>query len=174
MPSTKHPIVPFEHSGHDHDRCVDLAVANAEAACVKRGLRLTPTRRRVLELVWDSHSPIKAYDILQRLQQERGPTAPPTVYRALDFLLDAGLVHRIESLNSYIGCGCGNKRLPHAGQFLICRQCQTVAEIDDPGITRALIRSAAELEFKVGAQYVEVAGLCPTCDAVDGSEETPQ
>ena len=91
---------------HDHRVCVKDALEQATAICAKRGARLTPIRRRVLELIWASHKPSGAYDILEALSQEsRGKRiAPPTVYRALDFLLEQGLIHRLESLNAFIGC----------------------------------------------------------------------
>ena len=90
---------------HDHSRCVAEALAEAEALCAKQGTRLTTLRKRVLELVWASHKPLGAYDILGVLSEEDGRrAAPPTVYRALDFLLENGLVHRIASLNAFIGC----------------------------------------------------------------------
>ena len=161
MVSDKHVLSAFQGRSHDHGECIDAALASAEAVCTRQGLRLTPLRRRVLELVWSCHAPIKAYDVLQQLQRERPRAAPPTVYRALEFLLNAGLVHRIESLNAYVGCGGVDE--PHAGQFLICCQCGAVAEIDDPKIARALSRTAAELDFKVARQTIEIEGLCPLC-----------
>src|SRR5699024_1887306 len=112
---------------HDHGACISDALARAEACCRAQGLRLTATRRRVLELIWASHRPSKAYDLLEAINRERGNAAPPTVYRALDFLLTAGLVHKIESLNAFIGCSGTHA---HAQpKFLICHDCQRVAEI---------------------------------------------
>ena len=92
-------------SPHDHQSCIQQALDTAANLCEQRGLNLTPIRRRVLEIVWRSHEPIGAYQILAELAKERDKAAPPTVYRALDFLIDAGLVHRIESLNAFGGCG---------------------------------------------------------------------
>ena len=118
--ANQHVLHPFKNRKHDHSRCVKSAVADAENICLKAGLRLTKIRRQVLQFVWSKHTPIKAYDILQHIQKEQPRAAPPTVYRALDFLMDAGLVHKIESLNAYVGCGNPNK--PHIGQFLICQK----------------------------------------------------
>ena len=89
---------------HDHTKCISEAVAIAREICAKHGERFTELRGRVLELVWDSHRPIGAYAILERLKSDGRSAAPPTVYRALDFLMGVGLVHRIESLNAYVGC----------------------------------------------------------------------
>ncbi|MDX2494940.1 MAG: hypothetical protein QNK27_08275, partial [Desulfuromusa sp.] len=93
----------FISGEHDHQCCLDGAMANAELLCQQRGKRFTSIRRRVFELIWQQHKPIGAYEVLEGLQQD-GRAAPPTVYRALDFLLDLGLVHRINSLNAYVGC----------------------------------------------------------------------
>ena len=147
--------------GHDHQSCRAEALAHAERICARRGARLTKLRRRVLELIWESHAPVGAYDLLRRLGQERGAAAPPTVYRALDFLLEHGLIHRIESLNAFVGCAVPVEA--HAGQFLICRQCGTAAEMHDPRVIRAINRGAAELGFAVERRTVEVRGLCPGC-----------
>jgi Fur family zinc uptake transcriptional regulator len=159
---TADPILtPFKERTHDHSQCVTSALTQAEALCHQQGLRLTDIRRRVLELVWDSHAPAKAYEILGQLHKENPRAAPPTVYRALDFLLEVGLVHRIESCNAYVGCG--NPATPHGGQFLICNKCHAVAEIDDPQITRLLSQEAAQLNFKADQQTVEIHGICPEC-----------
>lgn len=94
---------PLASRPHDHSRCVTHALTEAESICTRQGLRLTALRKRVLELVWHSHKPLGAYDILGVLSEEDGRrAAPPTVYRALDFLLENGLVHRIASLNAFI------------------------------------------------------------------------
>ncbi len=158
----EHAVVsPFRPSPHAHDECIDDALRVAEELCTRRGVRLTPLRRRVLELIWRRHEPVRAYDVLDRLRGERRGAAPPTVYRALDFLLGNGLVHRIESLNAYVGCiaPSGN----HSGQFLICRDCGSVGELDDPAIARLVVRRAAAMGFEVERQTIEVSGLCPEC-----------
>ena len=151
----------FKRLRHRHNECVADAVAVAERRCSKLGYRLTTLRRRVLELVWASHEPVKAYDVLSRLQTERDGAAPPTVYRALEILQEVGLVHRIESLNAFVGCG--NPERSHLGQFLICRLCGTVAEIDDADITALIARKADELGFAVDRETIEVEGLCTHC-----------
>ena len=114
-----------------------------------------------MQLVWTNHTPIKAYDILLQIQKEQPRAAPPTVYRALDFLMEAGLVHKIESLNAFVGCGDPGK--PHIGQFLICEKCGVVAEIDEPKITHMLTQEAKQLGFQTMQQVVEIKGKCPEC-----------
>lgn len=155
------PVMTFPAANHDHGRCVAHALAAAEAECRRRGARLTDVRRRVLELVWASHAPIGAYVVLETLGREGWSAAPPTVYRALDFLLAHGLVHRIERLNAYVGCT--RPGAPHAGQFLLCTQCGAAAELDDESITRAVAAAAARLGFTITGQTVEAEGLCPAC-----------
>jgi len=157
----------FPDAGHDHGDCVSEALALAERVCANRGARLTALRRRVFELVWSSHAPIGAYDLLRLLGRERGGAAPPTVYRALDFLREHGLIHRIESLNAFVGC-CAPGRV-HAGQFLICGACGTAAEIDDPKVNAAIDRQAKVMGFAVHRKTVEIEGLCPPCQDRDGN-----
>ncbi len=151
----------FPPAPHDHDDCVAAAVETAEAVCRQRGLRFTGLRRRVLELVWSSHTPAGAYDILERLSLQGKRAAPPTVYRALEFLIEADLVHRLDSLNAYVGCP--DPGSAHTGQFLICRQCRSVAELDDASINALVEQKAAGLGFTAVRQTVEIQGLCRDC-----------
>ena len=151
----------FPQPDHDHLRCVDHALEQAARVCDARGARLTKLRARVLEIVWQSHRPLGAYDMLAVLAAEGRSAAPPTVYRALEFLLEQGLVHRLSSLNAYVGCS----RPGHAGtgQFLICERCGNAAELDDPEVTRAIGRTATAHGFQAGRHTVEISGLCPEC-----------
>ncbi|EGH97938.1 Zinc uptake regulation protein [Pseudomonas syringae pv. maculicola] len=140
------------------------ALAEAETLCTQQGLRLTTLRRRVLELVWQSHKPLGAYDILAVLSEEDGRrAAPPTVYRALDFLLENGLVHRIASLNAFTGCN--HPTHAHQGQFLICRLCHAAIELQHPAISNAVVDAAAGVGFAVEGQTVEIVGVCAGCKA---------
>ena len=150
----------------DHRRCIESALDGAASVCQSRGVRLTDLRRRVLELVWGGHRPLGAYELLETLRRERRGAAPPTVYRALDFLCEQGLVHRIESLNSFVGCASpGNS---HICQFLICRGCGVAAEISDGRIEEAIGNSAAEAGFAVLRRTIEVEGLCLHCQREGG------
>ena len=137
------------------------ALERAEAICEARGLRLTELRRHVLELVWAGHKPVGAYDVLDALAEAGRRAAPPTVYRALDFLMEAGLVHRLDSLNAYIGCP--DPAHAHSGQFLICRECHGVIELDASAINNRIEAAAAEAGFTAEQQMLEVRGLCSAC-----------
>ncbi|MCF6178077.1 MAG: transcriptional repressor [Geopsychrobacter sp.] len=151
---------PFECTPTDHQHCISSALARAESLCRQQQVRLTPMRRRVLELVWQHHRPVGAYALLEQLQQQ-GRAAPPTVYRALDFLQSQGLIHRLESLNAFIGCAQPHR--PHQGQFLICQSCQSLAEITDDGIERAIDAGARTAGFTPSNQMVEIMGTCASC-----------
>lgn len=158
---SRFPADDHAFESHDHRRCVRAALAEAKRICHERKGRLTKQRQRVLELVWNSHKPVGAYTVLEQLRAEGFNGAPPTVYRALDFLLEYGLIHRIESLNAYIGCT--HPGAEHASQFLICSHCQTVAELDDPKVSRAILSSATRLGFAAADQVIEVRGICAEC-----------
>ena len=151
----------FAEHDHDHNACQGEALERAEVICAERGVRLTEIRKRVLELVWSGHKPLGAYDILDAMRQERDGAAPPTVYRALEFLLGLGLIHRIESLNAFVGCT--DPETPHRAQFLICDQCGTTAELNDPRIDAAIGERAAAAGFTVNRRTIEVEGTCPHC-----------
>jgi len=163
MPRSRAPASPFEAAGHDHMSCIDAALDRAAQLCQARGARLTELRRQVLRLVWRGHKPVGAYAILEALRPAHPAAAPPTVYRALEFLGAHGLIHRIESLNAYVGCPRPER--PHASQFLICGRCSATAELDEPRIAQAVLRRAAALGFAVERQTVEVRGRCPSCRA---------
>ncbi|WP_083901391.1 Fur family transcriptional regulator [Azospirillum sp. B4] len=148
---------------HDHKACVGDALTRAHSLCEARGARLTTLRARVLELVWSSHKPRGAYAILEEMAVDGKRVAPLTVYRALDFLVEQGLVHRIESLNAYVGCPEPGQS--HAGQFLVCERCGDAAELNDAAVANAITAGAAARGFRALRQTVEVLGLCPACQA---------
>ncbi|MTI14943.1 Fur family transcriptional regulator [Sansalvadorimonas verongulae] len=156
----------IEYTNHDHDTCIHAALERAAEICYARGQRLTALRKQVLELVWHSHKPVGAYDVLAMLSkgQDR-PAAPPTVYRALDFLQEQGLVHRIASLNAFIGCSCPDT--PHVGIFLICEKCRTTRELAHEVGGEASLLPIQDLADSTGFQtrgaLVELTGLCPAC-----------
>lgn len=137
------------------------ALLQAEAVCRQRGVRFTELRRRVLEILWNHASPLGAYAILDVLRNDGRQGAPPTVYRALDFLLEQGLIHRLASLNVFIGC-C-RPGAHHSGQFLICQSCGQVDELSNRTVEETLLAEAMGRDFEVLAQTVEVLGRCPTC-----------
>lgn len=134
----------------------------AALACSRHGARLTQLRRAVLELILLADGPVTAYQLLDKLKQKHKAAAPPTIYRALDFLLDNELIHKVESLSAFIPCiDAGSHSL--SVQFLICRRCGTVAELEEPTVSKALDRAAAKQGFRPGSTIVEVQGLCAAC-----------
>jgi Fur family zinc uptake transcriptional regulator len=151
----------FSVEPHDHQHCIDTAIDAATRLCAERGMRFTKIRQNVFSLIWSGHQPIGAYAILEALKTDYPRAAPPTVYRALDFLIEIGLIHRIESMNAFVGCTHPDNR--HTGQFLICENCGAAAELDDPSINKAVQESAGTLGFLAQRQMIEVRGLCPDC-----------
>lgn len=146
---------------HEHSRCVLGALRDAEKVCKKRGVNLTPIRRQVLEIVWQGHQPVKAYEIIENFGSTSHPTAPPTVYRALDFLMENGLVHRIESQNAFVGCS--HPISTHKANFFICESCHQATEIDSKRLEASFEQLAADNCFKIKHKTVEIYGLCANC-----------
>jgi Fur family transcriptional regulator, zinc uptake regulator len=152
----------FPSTDHDHRSCLEALAARVERLCSERRLRMTAQRRRVLEIVAASHAAVGAYEILGRLAEvDRRPPAPISVYRALDFLIRNELVHRVESLNAYVACAHVGER--HRAQFLVCRTCRRVAELESPSIEDAIAAGAAAASFAVTAPVVEIGGICRAC-----------
>ncbi len=149
----------FAH--HDHAHCAGDVLARAEALAAERGVRLTPVRRRVLEILLEAHRALGAYDVLQRLAAEGFGNQPPVAYRALDFLVENGLAHRIRRLNAFTACMHPGEA--HAPAFLICRACDAVAEAPAAPVRAALDRAAGELGFVIERSNIEALGLCPSC-----------
>lgn len=146
---------------HRHKKCIKEALQRAEQICLERKCKLTPIRKKVLELTWKSHKPIKAYEILAQLSSEDFIEKPPTVYRALDFLLDKNLIHRIESQNTYVGCN-----LKHHGldsKFFICDACNEVEELAESRINKALTEASKKQGFIPKLVNVEIHGTCAQC-----------
>lgn len=154
---------------HDHAVCIKDAMAQVKVLCQQRAVKLTTLRERVLSVVWQAHRPIGAYDILAELSVDQKPVAPPTVYRALDFLLAQGFIHRINSLNAYLGCVAPDLR--HSGQFLICTCCRLVQELHQPRVNTTILDAAADCHFQVAQQIVEISGLCQRCQSHNATPE---
>lgn len=155
------PETPVPYKSHDHGACVADVLSRAQTLCQARGERLTALREKVLRLVLQSHRPLGAYDLLDALNAEGRKAAPPTIYRTLDFLQQAGLVHRIASLNAFVACLHPGE--PHSGCFLICKYCRNVLELQTGHINQAIHEASAEQGFTVSDATVEVSGVCPTC-----------
>lgn len=146
---------------YNHHHCQETALAQAEAICAERGTRLTSQRKTVLGLIWQSHRPVKAYDLLSQLQEHDPAAKPPTIYRALDFLIEQGLIHRIDSLNAFTGCNHPNA---HSDcYFLICKDCGTADECCSTQLTKAIRHAANTNGFAPAHTTLEIAGSCGKC-----------
>ena len=145
----------------NHINSVEAAMSNITDICREKGLRLTPLRRRILELILQQHNPIGAYELMDSLRGDGRRADPPTIYRTLDFLITNGLAHRIQSLNAYVGCQ--NPRNPHSAQFFICQNCSKTAELEQNDINEVLERHARDFNFEVKDMILEVTGICSKC-----------
>ncbi|SHG31259.1 Fur family transcriptional regulator, zinc uptake regulator [Kaistia soli DSM 19436] len=164
---------PHEHGEHDHGHCERDAIAHAEAVSAASGLRFTDQRRKVLAALAESHVPASAYDVIDRLAREGPRPAPVSVYRALDFLVENGFAHRIESRNAYIACtrsqrvGTSDSSHGHgaATVFLLCEACGAAAEASSEALTVALDALTEAASFAPRAPVIEIRGLCARCRA---------
>ena len=146
---------------HNHTKCTTQLIARAEQTCAAKGTRLTGQRKDILESVAESHLAVGAYEIIERMAQ-RGPRpAPITVYRALDFLLEHNLVHKIESRNAFVACACAHDHATPA--LLICDSCGVVDEIMQPAATENLQNAATATGFKINRTVIELSGTCKAC-----------
>jgi Fur family zinc uptake transcriptional regulator len=146
---------------HDHAHCTADLIARAERTCERRGSKLTGQRREILSSVAQSHSAVGAYDIIERMAEHGPRPAPITVYRALDFLLAHGLVHKIESRNAFVACSHSHEGQPAA--LLICETCGTVTELDAPEIFERIAQKAKAQKFSPARTVIEMSGTCGPC-----------
>lgn len=144
-------------SNHDHRTCQKAALDRAE------GLRLTKWRRRVLEILLEQHRSMGAYEILERLADDGGKPQPPTAYRALDYLVEHGLAHRIEKMNAYVACA--QPGVCDRAGFLFCKLCHTVAEVQCIEAEDDILRVAAASGFAAERTVIEVEGICADCQS---------
>ena len=153
---------PLAYQPHNHQHCIDDALVQARTLCRQRGVQLTRLREQVLRLIWSSHKPLGAYTLMAMLAEtETRQVAPPTVYRALDFLQAQNFIHKIHRLNAFIGCP--DPENSHQGHFLICQDCGVAVECDRPSIDKALAAAADAAGFIAQQQTVEILGRCPAC-----------
>ncbi|MDJ0889879.1 MAG: Fur family transcriptional regulator [Gammaproteobacteria bacterium] len=139
-------------------------VALAMSLCGARGVKLTTLRRQILELLWESGRPTGAYELIEALGlRDSRPVGPPTVYRALEFLMSQGFVSKIESRNAYVPCAHPERR--HASCFFICKDCGATAELEDPRVEQLLAEHAALIGFRPTRRVIEVEGACASCIA---------
>lgn len=154
-----HDAVAFD--AHDHAHCVETAMAAAEAHCAAEGLRFTTVRRAALEILLSEHRAMGAYELLDRLHKAGFGSQPPVAYRALDFLVANGFVHKIERLNAFIACAHPGEN--HSPAFLICRLCDAVAEAQSAPARGSLGEAARATGFRIERTVVEALGVCPSC-----------
>ena len=152
-------------------------VALAMSLCDERGVQLTKLRRQILELLWETGRPTGAYELIEALKlRDSRPVGPPTVYRALEFLMSEGLVSKIESRNAYVPCA--HPERPHGCVFFVCDQCGTAVEIENPQLEALIDKDARSLGFRIARRVVELRGTCAACSAASGGaapqEATPQ
>jgi Fur family transcriptional regulator, zinc uptake regulator len=155
------------HSEHDHDRCTQGALMTAGYLCSERGVLLTPIRKQVLSLIWESHKAVKAYELLDKLKPLQSAAKPVTVYRALDFLIEQGLIHRVESLNAFIGCS--SPAAKHEQLLLICNQCNEVEERSAKHVMKALSDEIKLANFIVHSKAIEIHGICQNCATLNSA-----
>lgn len=153
--------LPIAFADHDHAHCAGDALARAERIAAERGLRLTPVRRRALEILLEAHRALGAYDVLERLAADGFGSQPPVAYRALEFLVENGLAHRIRRLNAFAACTRPGEA--HSPAFLICEGCGVVAEAPGAAVRNALDAAAEEVGFAVERASIEAVGHCPSC-----------
>ncbi len=159
--SYSHPQKP----DHDHSICLDTVLNHARRICAERGVQLTPIRYQVLELICDSHQAVKAYDLLDKIKPLQPAAKPATIYRALDFLLEQGLIHRIESLNAFVGCGHSGHRDEQL--MLICKHCHEVEERPALNVMSMLALEIQLASFSEYSKTIEIQGICSKCAALD-------
>ena len=152
---------PLGFAQHDHSTCMSDALTTADARCAADGLRFTPVRRKVLEILLQDHRALGAYTILDRLREDGFGSQPPVAYRALDFLVTNGLAHKIERLNAFIACAHTNHS--HTPAFMICRLCDAVAEALTSETRGALRDAAGATGFRIERTVIEAEGICPSC-----------
>ena len=155
----------FPEPHHNHAKCTAELISRAERTCERRGSRLTGQRREVLSCVGQSHAAVGAYDIIERMAEQGPRPAPITVYRALEFLLAHGLVHKIESRNAFVACSHAHDGQPAA--LLICEGCGTVAELDVADAFAAVDQAAAAQGFRRARTVIEMAGTCVACQEAE-------
>jgi Fur family zinc uptake transcriptional regulator len=152
----------FPAPDHDNGRCTADALQHAERVCAKRSQKLTPIRRQVLEALLSSHRPLGAYEVIEALAKTMTRPAPITVYRALDFLMENGLVHRIVSRNAFLACAHDHDEAAMVA-FLICERCGLVGEIPAAPVAQSLNASARATGFTPKMSIVEITGVCAHC-----------
>ena len=156
-----HDVAAMHPAHHPHVHDARGFVREVEQVSEARGLRLTPLRMEVLRLIAAARKPVKAYDLLDMLREKHGNAAPPTIYRALDFLLENRFIHKLESVNAFVSCH--HPAQAHQVPFLICDTCSSAQEVCDDRVAELIEAQARALGFLPQAQTLEVHGTCKRC-----------
>ena len=142
---------------HSHHHCISEALSQAETFCARQGLRFTDLRRKVFEIIWQSHKAMTAADVMAKLDNNQ----PPTTYRALEFLESNSLIHRVAALNAFVGCIHPNEE--HISQLFICEDCRNVTEVISPELGKLIDKEAKHQSFHIRERHLELLGRCHTC-----------
>ena len=144
-----------------HKSCIKEALTKAKIICDQRGVKLTKLRETVLKLIWKNHSYVKAYDLLEDLKKIDSSAKPPTIYRSLEFLLENGFIHKIQSLNAFVGCSHPNEH--NKCYFLICKECQNIEECHSENINKFVQSTSSNNNFSANQVTLEISGICQEC-----------
>ena len=144
-----------------HKSCIKEALIEAKIICDQRGVKLTKLRETVLKLIWKNHSYVKAYDLLEELREIDRSAKPPTIYRSLDFLMENGFIHKIQSLNAFVGCSHPNEH--NKCYFLICKECQNIEECHSKSINEFVQSTSNTNNFSANQVTLEISGICQEC-----------
>tara|TARA_S200000501_G_scaffold170948_3_gene161054 strand:- start:1889 stop:2347 length:459 start_codon:yes stop_codon:yes gene_type:complete len=145
----------------DHKTCINEALIKAETICKQKGVKFTKLRKQVLKLIWKSHSYVKAYDLLEELKKIDSSAKPPTVYRSLDFLIDNGFIHKVQSLNAFVACTHPQEH--KECYFLICKNCKSIEECCSEKISKVMNSEATRNNFNTNQVTLEISGICQEC-----------
>ena len=144
-----------------HKSCIKEALIEAKTICDQRGVKLTKLRETVLKLIWKNHTYVKAYDLLEELKKIDDSAKPPTVYRSLDFLMENGFIHKIQSLNAFVGCSHPSEH--NECYFLICKECQNIEECHSENINKFVQSTSSNNNFSANQVTLEISGICQEC-----------
>jgi len=144
-----------------HKSCIKDALIEAKNICEQRGVKLTKLRETVLKLIWKNHNYVKAYDLLEDLKKIDSSAKPPTIYRSLEFLMENGFIHKIQSLNAFVGCSHPNEH--NECYFLICKECQNIEECHSENINEFVQFTSSNNNFSANKVTLEISGICQEC-----------
>ena len=145
----------------NHKISLDEALKKAEIICNKKGVKLTKLRQKVLTLILKNHGYVKAYDLLNDLKKSDASAKPPTVYRSLDFLMEHGFIHKIQSLNAFVGCSHPDEH--EDCYFLICKECKNIEECCSNTVKKVLTSTSGKNNFSPNQVTLEITGICQDC-----------